>query len=159
MDDNVIRNHPSTEGKWEPSDPLNDLTRSRRRSEDLEPDWDLEKERALENDGVLELDIIKEANAVCVDCTHCDDPRPFYKRWFTWFWKLRGRDLLCLAKPLQAVEHPVTGETTYTSSMFGTPSKGLYYGYDYCDDVNPFGECHLFEHVDEEDDEPSFYGV
>ncbi len=156
----VIRNHPRTEGKWEPSDPLNDLTRSRRRSEDLEPDWDLEKERALEREGSLELNIIKKANAVCVDCIHSNDPRPFYKRWFPWFWKLQGRDLLCLAKPLQALKHPVTGETTYTNSMFRTPSKGLHYGYGFCDDVNPFGECPLFEGVDgEEKEEPWFYGV
>jgi hypothetical protein len=137
MDDNVryITDHPNFQDNG-----------------DYEPDFDLLKEDALD-----EVDDVIPARAVCIKCIYKHDSRPFWKRWLR---KPRAADLLCQARPLQAMQHPVIGGVTYTNSVFSFPSKGLPRPFDRCQDVNLNGHCYMFETKDgrrlEDDGGPSF---
>ena len=144
----LIRNHPSTVGRWAASDPLQDLTKATHRSGDsLPPDEEpseLASSKTEVDDGYGGGDGGDYfPPAVCLNCTYCYDNRSAIRRFF---WRASPASaLFCAAKPRSPVVSPITGEDLYINSMFRTPSKGLKDPDERCQDVNLFGECQLFE--------------
>lgn len=135
-DDGLIRNHPSTKGKWKESD-----------QEELSPGF------VPENEGPpRELDWT--APVICINCVHAYDRRPWGKRLL---FKLRTRDLFCSAHPRSPATNPVTGGITYIDSIFATPSKGLDEPDGRCRDINLYGCCPRYKEIKVEKANFSFF--
>ena len=166
----LIRNHPSTVGRWEPSDELQDLTKAERVPEDsCPPDKDpptgvtfLEgRDEFVEWDDGDGGDNMPAA--VCIDCVHCYDNRAKFRVWLDRLLRRTqpARALFCAANPREDVCSPVNGELVYINSIFSTPSKGLAEPDERCQDMNLWGNCPLFKKGagKKKEDEPSFYGA
>lgn len=136
-EDKVVRNHPKTEGKWPRSDPLQDLEREPPRVIPISVNPYDSPPLSLEQEGHY-----AEPWAICVDCIHSHDPRPWWRRLF---WQLQGRELYCLARPRDETISPVTGRITYVNSVFSTPSKGFSLPHERCEDINLQGCCETFK--------------
>jgi len=134
-DDKLVRNHPKTKGKWEESNPLEDLERgpsgpSRRY---VDP---------YDNPPPPDLEEYTKPWAICVNCVHSHDPRPWWRQLFQ---RLPSRELLCSARPRDEAINPVTGRVTYTNSIFSMPSKGFSQPLERCEDMNLQGYCESFK--------------
>lgn len=136
-DENVIRNHPSTQGKWARSefiDPLEELDRRTEPRIESPPSYEDEY-------GDVPLEQPVKPWAICSNCVFSYDIRPWWKRLFK---QRQARDLYCSAISRSQAVHPVTGEITYTNSVFSTPSKGFPEPHERCQDMNLQGFCEVF---------------